>query len=56
MKKKNQDDTILSKNDLKKLEEKNKTLPPYFENISKDVMINRKMKLVIEKSNLVSNI
>lgn len=49
MKKANQDETIFSKKGLKELE-KTQKLPPYFENLSKDIMINRKMKLILQKS------
>lgn len=52
MKKANEDETIFSKKGLKELE-KTQKLPPYFENLSKDIMINRKMKLILQKSNLI---
>ena len=35
---------------IKEKEEKKEKVPPYFENISKDVMINRKMKILLQKS------
>lgn len=45
------DSNVLTDHQLKKLEKNVGSLPPYLENISKDVMINRKMKILLEKSN-----
>ena len=52
MKKNNHDDDILDEEELKAVEKKGK-LPPYFENISKDIMINRKLKIMLKKSTLI---
>ena len=44
---------IMTDHQLKQLEKNTGGLPPYLENISKDVMINRKMKILLEKSNSI---
>ena len=52
MKKNNHQDDILDEEELKAQEKKGK-LPPYFENISKDIMINRKLKIMLKKSTFI---
>ena len=39
----------MTEEEIKKLE-KEKKLPPYFENISRDFMLNRKLKILLQKS------
>eukprot|EP00919_Chromeraceae_sp_WS-2016_P042847 GHVR01102420.1.p1 GENE.GHVR01102420.1~~GHVR01102420.1.p1 ORF type:complete len:103 (+),score=20.92 GHVR01102420.1:87-395(+) len=40
---------LMRERDLNKMEKQGKKLPPYFENISKDIMIHRKLKILIKK-------
>ena len=40
---------LFLKSDLVEMEAKGQKLPPYFENISKDITIHRKLKILIDK-------
>ena len=50
MRRANTTSNLMNEKQLISLEKQKGKLPPYFENISKDVMINRKMKILIDKS------
>lgn len=45
------EEKILTEEDLAKME-KDKKLPPYFENISRDFMLNRKLKILLQKKHI----
>jgi hypothetical protein len=41
---------MLDDNELEELRQTQKKLPPYLENISRDIMLNRKLKILLQKS------
>lgn len=41
---------LLDENDIKKMEAQKAKIPPYLENISRDLIINKKLKIMLEKS------
>lgn len=46
------EEEILNQNQFEDLRVTKKQLPPYFENISRDIMLNRKLKILLQKSKL----
>ena len=44
------EEEILNENQFEDLRVTKKQLPPYFENLSRDIMLNRKLKILLQKS------
>ena len=45
------EEEVLGDGELQELRVTQKKLPPYFENISRDIMLNKKLKILLQKSN-----
>ena len=46
------EEEVLDNGEFEELRATKVKLPPYFENVSRDIMLNKKLKILLQKSNL----